>query len=260
MSNVANDYVKRIQSWVTRQLKTKELDIKCSMDQVRGFYLDSNLVVNPESPTAEEYNQVRELVLGSLFSQTVEDDQTNDHMNDQLAIEKIEEDNTTSLSEVLDQSDDQSDDQWDDQEITPVSELEEMLREGTKDAIIPTDNNQNQSSLEIQQYVLNVQEEVEKYFPEQKKEVYEAIIEYVENKAFSSANELKEALDQISQAQLDVFLKIADDHNKQQETNHRVFQERLTTISDIEEKKSLVKIEQRRQRLIEYKQRYGIPV
>jgi hypothetical protein len=254
MSKKATDYIKRIQSWVTRQLAKEELEVKCSMQDVREVYSDNSFVLDQENPTVEEYDSVRQEVLRRLIDNKEAQEMvsdlttvTNDPRDCEpygLAKETEEITFTPPLEEIINNS--------------LNYEIQESIEEDDTNKIVVTDNQSNDLSVPEQEYSLNVQEEVEKYFPQEKAEVHEAILSYVEDKVYRNAEDLQTTLKEINETQLAVFLKIADDHNKKQQQNYELFKQQLDTVQQAEEKKLFYTMEQRNKRLLSFKEKYGV--
>lgn len=235
MSEEINVQVKRIQAWVSRQLKVQSIESRCSMNDVRVVYLDDAIVINPEQPTPEEFIKVREMVLKNVMNF----DQSNQ------SVEAKEDSLIVTIDSVQDDLDD-----WNDDQNSEESSL----------TVQNESSNESTLSTELSNESINVLEKVQEQFPNETKEVVDVIVEYAESKAYSNAEELSQSLKDINDAELSVLLQIAKDRTDDRRRNFEIFQEHLNKVSEGDEKKLKLKIVQKKERLIQFKQRFNVQV
>ncbi|NER95074.1 MAG: hypothetical protein F6J86_14760 [Symploca sp. SIO1B1] len=192
-------FIKRIQSRVSRQ------GIKVTKDQVRAVY--SELVGNLEAPTEEEIQSVTELLCS--HNQEVE--------NTQLAPQEVPQESIQeSPQETMLQAQPQA---------PQAQPQNSQLATTNQSAIQQATDDQSAITQEA------IKQAVEEQFGGQNVATKTAILNYVAQDTFSTAQELKASLTKLRNMRLDILMKLISDHNKSSDSDESLLKQALLTAT-----------------------------
>lgn len=174
-------FVKRIQTRLSRK------DVRVSKSQVREVY--SQIVVEPDSPTDEEVLFVVEQLEAQYLAPSYES-------SDDLA--------TTEENQPVQQEEPQP--------MTTVQAMTQPSNSSLATSQSATISQASKVDLGITQQ--QIQEAVEQQFGKENLETKQAILNYVAQDTFSTAQELQSALGKLRQMRLDILMKLITDHNQ----------------------------------------------
>jgi NaMN:DMB phosphoribosyltransferase len=171
-----------------------------SKSQVREVY--QSVVASPESPTDEEISAVIEQLESQYKAPSFEP-------NSELSV--------TEKSETIQQ-----------QEIEPMTPAQPTPQSSS--STLATSNPSTLShgstaNLSITQQ--QIQEAVEQQFGRENIETKTAILNYVAQDTFSTAQELQTALSKLRQMRLDILMKLISDHNSQSSSDEDLLKNAL---------------------------------
>ena len=187
-------FIKRLQTRASRK------GISVSKSQVREVY--TQVVVEPEAPTDEE--------ILSVIEQLEKQYQAPSHESEnQLA--------TTEESALIQQ-----------QETEPMTPAQPTAQPSNSTLATSSRSSLSQTSsgnLSITQQ--QIQEAVEQQFGRENVETKTAILNYVAQDTFSTAQELQTALFKLRQMRLDILMKLINDHNNQSSSDEDLLKSAL---------------------------------
>jgi BRCT domain type II-containing protein len=175
-------FIKRLQTRATRK------GISVSKSQVREVY--TQVVVTPDSPTDEEILSVIEQLEKQYLAPSHEQE-------NQLA--------TTAESTPTPQQEPQ--------EMTPAQPTAQPSNSTLATSSRSSLSQASSANLSITQQ--EIQQAVEQQFGRENVETKTAILNYVAQDTFSTAQELQMALSKLRQMRLDILMKLIADHNSQ---------------------------------------------
>jgi hypothetical protein len=196
-------FIKRLQTRASRK------GISVSKSQVREVY--AQVVTTPDSPTDEEILSVIDQLEKQYLAPSHE------ASGDELIISKpqiteITPESNPELWETLQSPTEQPAPQQEPQQMTPAQPTaqpsDSTLATSSRSAI-PQASSGNLSL--TQQHI---QEAVEQQFGKENVETKTAILNYVAQDTFSTAQELQAALSKLRQMRLDILMKLIADHNQ----------------------------------------------
>ena len=196
-------FIKRLQTRASRK------GISVSKSQVREVY--TQVVVEPESPTDEEILSVIEQLEKQY--QAPSHEASGDELTiPQPQITEITPETNPEIWETLQPPTEQPTPQQEPQQMTPAqptaqpsnSTLTTSNRSGMTQA--------SSGNLSITQQ--QIQEAVEQQFGRENVETKTAILNYVAQDTFATAQELQTALSKLRQMRLDILMKLIADHNQ----------------------------------------------
>ncbi len=196
-------YIKRLQTRASRK------GISVSKSQVREVY--TQVVETPESPTDEEILSVIEQLEKQYLPPS------NEASGDKLTIPEPQITEITPQSnpedwETLQPPTEQPTPQQEPQQMTPAQPTAQpsnsTLATSSRSDIAQASNN----NLSVTQQ--QIQEAVEQKFGKENVETKTAILNYVAQDTFSTAQELQQALGKLRQMKLDILMKLIADHNQ----------------------------------------------
>ncbi|HEY9635211.1 MAG TPA: hypothetical protein V6D14_17550 [Coleofasciculaceae cyanobacterium] len=175
-------YIKRLQTRASRK------GISVSKSQVREVY--TQVVVEPESPTDEEILSVIEQLEEQYLAPSHEPE-------NQLA--------TTEESTPIQQH----------QEVEPMTPAQPTAQSSNSTLATSRSSVLSQSpSTDLGVTQQQIQQAVEEQFGKENLETKTAILNYVAQDTFSTAQELQTALSKLRQMRLDILMKLISDHNQ----------------------------------------------
>ncbi len=174
-------FIKRLQTRASRK------GISVSKSQVREVY--TQVVVEPESPTDEEILSVIEQLEKQYLAPSHEPD-------NQLA--------TTEDSAPIQQEEPQ--------QMTPAQPTAQPSNSTLATSSRSTLSQTSSGNLSVTQQ--QIQEAVEQEFGRENVETKTAILNYVAQDTFSTAQELQAALSKLRHTRLDILMKLIADHNQ----------------------------------------------
>lgn len=177
-------FVKRIQTRVSRK------GISVSKSQVREVY--TSVVVTPEAPSEEEMSAVIQKLEEQYLAPSHES------TTDLVPVEQVEQ--PASIQQ---------------EEAKQMTQAQPAAQPST--TTLATSHGSSQSltaqvNLSVSQQ--QIQEAVEQQFGKENVETKTAILNYVAQDTFSTAQELQTALGKLRQMKLDILMKLIADHNK----------------------------------------------
>ncbi len=191
-------FIKRLQTRLSRK------DIRVSKSQVRDVY--TQVVFSPESPTDEEMVFVIEQLDAQFQAPSHE-------LTSDLS--------TTEQSASIPQQETEP--------MTPAQPTAQpsnfSLATSSHSAISQT------SSVNLSVTQQQIQEAVEQQFGKENVETKTAILNYVAQDTFSTAQELQTALAKLRQMRLDILMKLISDHNSQASTDEDLLKNALLTAT-----------------------------
>jgi hypothetical protein len=191
-------FIKRLQTRASRK------GISVSKSQVREVY--TQVVVEPESPTDEE-------ILSVI-----------DQLEKQYLVPSHESDNQLATTEQATPTP-----QEEPQEMTPAQPTAQP-----SNSTLATSNHSGMtqaSSANLSITQQQIQEAVEQQFGRENVETKTAILNYVAQDTFSTAQELQTALSKLRQMRLDILMKLIADHNSQSSSDEDLLKSALTQAS-----------------------------
>ena len=192
-------FIKRLQTRASRK------GISVSKSQVRDIY--TQVVVSPESPTDEEMVFVIEQLEAQYLAPSHEP-------TSELA--------TTEESASIQQHEEP-------QQITPAQPAQT-----SSSSTLATSNRSNltqASSANLGLTQQQIQEAVEQQFGKENVETKTAILNYVAQDTFATAQELQTALAKLRQMRLDILMKLINDHNQASGNDEDLLKNALLTAT-----------------------------
>jgi hypothetical protein len=196
-------FIKRLQTRASRK------GISVSKSQVREVY--TQVVVTPDSPTDEEILSVIEQLEKQY--QAPSHEASGDELTiPQPQITEITPESNPEIWETLKPPTEQPTPQQEPQQMTPAQPTAQpsnsILATSNQSGMTPTSS----GNLSITQQ--QIQEAVEQQFGRENVETKTAILNYVAQDTFSTAQELQTALSKLRQMRLDILMKLIADHNQ----------------------------------------------
>ena len=192
-------FIKRLQTRASRK------GISVSKSQVREVY--QSVVATPESPSEEEMSAVIQQLESQYQAPSFEPP-------NELA--------TTEESTPIQQH----------QETEPMTPAQPTAQPSNSTLATSSHSSMAQASsanLSITQQ--QIQEAVEQQFGRENVETKTAILNYVAQDTFSTAQELQTALSKLRQMRLDILMKLIADHNSQASTDEDLLKNALLTAT-----------------------------
>ena len=193
-------FIKRIQSRVSRQ------GIKVTKDQVRAVY--SERVANPDAPTEQEIQDVTEQLCSnasvkSLLGAPIQEEDT------QLAAKESPQETMLQAQPQAPQAQPQN----------------SQLATTNQSAIQQATDDQSAITQEA------IKQAVEEQFGGQNVATKTAILNYVAQDTFSTAQELQASLAKLRNMKLDILMKLVNDHNKSSDSDESLLKQALLTAT-----------------------------
>ena len=194
-------YIKRLQTRVSRK------GISVTKQQVREVYTE--VVSSPESPTEDEMASVIERLETQFQAPSYQAGTTDKQLTVVESSTPIEQEQSVTEQPSLTQ-------QEEPQEMTQPTPAQ-PAQELTESAL--TTSNRSSQSLTPQVNLgiteQQIQEAVEQQFGKENVETKTAILNYVAQDTFTTAQELQTTLGKLRQMKLDILMKLISDHNQQ---------------------------------------------
>jgi plasmid stability protein len=213
-------FIKRLQTRASRK------GISVSKSQVREVY--TQVVVEPESPTDEE--------ILSVIDQLEKQYQAPSHeaSGDELTIPQpqiteITPETNPEIRETLQPPTEQPTPQQEPQQMTPAQPTAQPSNSTLATSSRSTLSQASTSNLSVTQQ--QIQEAVEQQFGRENVETKTAILNYVAQDTFATAQELQTALSKLRQMRLDILMKLIADHNSQSSSDEDLLKSALTQAS-----------------------------
>jgi BRCT domain type II-containing protein len=191
-------FIKRLQTRASRK------GVSVSKSQVREVY--QSVVASPESPTDEEISAVIEQLESHYKAPSFEP-------NDELS--------ATEKSEAIQQQENEP--------MTPAQPTAQPSISTLATSNPSTLSHGSTANLSITQQ--QIQEAVEQQFGRENIETKTAILNYVAQDTFSTAQELQQALSKLRQMRLDILMKLINDHNSQSSSDEDLLKNALLTAT-----------------------------
>ena len=211
-------FIKRLQTRASRK------GISVSKSQVREVY--TQVVVDAETPTEEEIAFVIEQLEKQYQSPSYEDS-GDDLSIPQPQITEITPESNPEVWETLQPSTEQP---------TPTPQQEPQQMTPTQPTAQPSNSTLATSSRSILTQASSVnlsltqqeiQQAVEQQFGKENVETKTAILNYVAQDTFATAQELQAALSKLRQMRLDILMKLITDHNSQSSSDEDLLKSAL---------------------------------
>ena len=209
-------FIKRLQTRASRK------GISVSKSQVREVY--TQVVVTPESPTDEEILSVIEQ-LEAQYQAPSHEASGGDLTIPQPQITEITPENNPEVWETLQPPTEQPTPQQEPQEMTPAQPTAQPTDSTLATSSRSTLSQASSANLTITQQ--QIQEAVEQQFGRENVETKTAILNYVAQDTFSTAQELQTALAKLRQMRLDILMKLIADHNSQSSSDEDLLKSAL---------------------------------
>jgi BRCT domain type II-containing protein len=178
--------------------------VSVSKSQVREVY--QSVVASPESPTDEEISAVIE------------------QLESQYKAPSFEPNNELSATEKSAPIQQQEPEQ-----MTPIQPTAQSSSSTLATSNPSTLSHGSTANLSITQQ--QIQEAVEQQFGRENVETKTAILNYVAQDTFSTAQELQTALSKLRQMRLDILMKLISDHNSQSSSDEDLLKNALLTAT-----------------------------
>jgi len=215
-------FIKRLQTRANRK------GISVSKSQVREVY--QSVVASPESPSEEEMGVVIQKLEEQFQAPSYEVNSSD------LEIAKANTNENTPVSkpdiwETLQASTEQSTPtpQQEPQQMTPAQSAAQPSNSTLVTSSRSTLSQASSGNLGITQQ--QIQEAVEQQFGRENVETKTAILNYVAQDTFSTAQELQAALSKLRQMRLDILMKLIADHNSQASSDEDLLKNALLTAT-----------------------------
>lgn len=199
-------FIKRLQTRASRK------GISVSKSQVREVY--TQVVTAPECPSEEDMISVIER-LEEQFKAPAQEPESN-----QITVSE----STESIQQSA-----QFQQQEEPQEMTPA----QPAQQPTNSTLATSSGNgiQQASSGQLGLTQQQIQEAVEQQFGRENQETKQAILNYVAQDTFATAQELQKALSKLRQMKLDILMKLISDHNSQASSDEDLLKKALLTAT-----------------------------
>ena len=194
-------YIKRLQTRVSRK------GISVTKQQVREVYTE--VVSSPESPTEDEMASVIERLETQFQAPSYQAGTTDKQLTVVEPSTPVEQEQAITEQPSLSQ-------QEEPQEMTqptPAQPAQELTESALTTSSPSTLSHGSSINLGITQQ--QIQDAVEQQFGKENVETKTAILNYVAQDTFSTAQELQQALLSLRQMKLDILMKLISDHNKE---------------------------------------------
>jgi plasmid stability protein len=196
-------FIKRLQTRASRK------GISVSKSQVREVY--TQVVVEPESPTDEEILSVIDQLEKQYLAPSHE--ASGDELTiPQPQITEITPESNPEVWETLQPPTEQPIQQEEPQQMTPAQATAQPSNSTLATSSRSTLSQTSSGNLSVTQQ--QIQEAVEQQFGRENVETKTAILNYVAQDTFSTAQELQTALSKLRQMRLDILMKLIADHNQ----------------------------------------------
>jgi len=213
-------FIKRLQTRASRK------GISVSKSQVREVY--TQVVVTPDSPTDEEILSVIEQLEAQYKAPSYE--ASGDELTiPQPQITEITPESNPELWETLQPPTEQPTPQQEPQQMTPAQPTAQPLNSTLATSSRSDIAQASSGNLSITQQ--QIQEAVEQQFGRENVETKTAILNYVAQDTFSTAQELQTALSKLRQMKLDILMKLIADHNSQSSSDEDLLKNALLTAT-----------------------------
>jgi hypothetical protein len=191
-------FIKRLQTRASRK------GVNVSKSQVREVY--QSVVASPESPTDEEISAVIEQLESQYKAPSFE-------LNSEMS--------TTEKPETIQQQETE--------QMTPAQPTAQSSSSTLAMSSPSTLSHGSTANLSLTQQ--QIQEAVEQQFGRENIEIKTAILNYVAQDTFATAQELQQALSKLRQMRLDILMKLIDDHNSQSSSDEDLLKNALLTAT-----------------------------
>jgi len=196
-------FIKRLQTRASRK------GISVSKSQVREVY--TQVVVEPESPTDEEILSVIDQLEKQYLAPSHE--ASGDELTiSQPQITEITPESNPEVWETLQPPTEQPIQQEEPQQMPPAQATAQPSNSTLATSSRSTLSQTSSGNLSVTQQ--QIQEAVEQQFGRENVETKTAILNYVAQDTFSTAQELQTALSKLRQMRLDILMKLIADHNQ----------------------------------------------
>jgi hypothetical protein len=213
-------FIKRLQTRASRK------GISVSKSQVREVY--TQVVVTPDSPTDEEILSVIDQLEKQYLAPSHQ--ASGDELTiPQPQITEITPESNPEIWETLQPPTEQPTPQQEPQEMTPAQPTAKPSNSTLATSSRSDIAQASSSNLSITQQ--EIQQAVEQQFGRENVETKTAILNYVAQDTFSTAQELQTALSKLRQMKLDILMKLIADHNSQSSSDEDLLKNALLTAT-----------------------------
>ena len=213
-------FIKRLQTRASRK------GISVSKSQVREVY--TQVVVEPESPTDEEILSVIDQLEKQYLAPSHQ--ASGDELTiPQPQITEITPESNPEIWETLQPPTEQPTPQQEPQQMTPAQPTAQP-----SNSTLATSSHSGMtqaSSVNLTVTQQEIQQAVEQQFGRENVETKTAILNYVAQDTFSTAQELQTALSKLRQMRLDILMKLIADHNQASGKDEDLLKSALTQAS-----------------------------
>jgi hypothetical protein len=204
-------FIKRLQTRASRK------GINVSKSQVREVY--QSVVATPESPSEQEMSAVIQKLEEQFQAPSYEAGSDLEVAKPQIT-ESVSENNQTEQLTATHQEE---------SKMTPAQSPAQpstsTLAKSTQGGL----SQPSSASLDITQQ--QIQEAVEQQFGKENVETKTAILNYVAQDTFATAQELQAALSKLRQMRLDILMKLIADHNQASSSDENLLKQALQTAT-----------------------------
>ena len=241
-------FIKRLQTRASRK------GISVSKSQVREVY--TQVVVTPEAPTDEEIVFVIEQLESQFKAPSYQADNQLT-FPEQQTIEITPESNP-DIWKTLQPPTEQPipSPQQEPQEMTPAQPIAQPSNSTLATSSRSTLSQASSGNLTITQQ--QIQEAVEQQFGRENVETKTAILNYVAQDTFATAQELQTALSKLRQMRLDILMKLIADHNSQSSSDENLLKSALLAATANRQGETEVFFAGFESRLLEMRAAFGI--
>jgi len=207
-------YIKRLQTRASRK------GISVSKSQVREVY--ESVVTTPEAPSEEE--------MSAVIQKLEEQYQAPSYERDGSALE-VTPQSTPDIWETSQPSTEQSKPTYQEEssQMTPVQATAQPSNTSLATSNQSAISQASSGNLGITQQ--QIQEAVEQQFGKENVETKTAILNYVAQDTFATAQELQTALGKVRQMRLDILMKLIADHNQASSTDEDLLKKALQSAT-----------------------------
>ncbi len=208
---MATDYIKTVQTRLTRK------GTRLSKSQIREIY--NQIVEAPLAPTEDELTAVMEQLEAQY--------QAPSH-------EPTADLTTTEESTAVQQQEEEF------QAMTPAQPPAQSTAQPSNSTLATSNRSSQSLTLEVCLGITQqqIQEAVEQQFGKENVETKQAILNYVAQDTFATAQELQAALSKLRQMRLDILMKLISDHNQASSSDENILKTALLQASASRQRES----------------------
>jgi hypothetical protein len=214
-------FIKRLQTRASRK------GINVSKSQVREVY--QSVVITPESPSDEEMSAVIQKLEAQYQAPSHQPTASDLEIAKPQITEITPESNPDIWKTLQPPTEQPSPQQEEPQQMTPAQAIAQPSNSTLATSSRSGQSLTSQVNLGVTQQ--QIQEAVEQQFGKENMETKQAILNYVAQDTFSTAQELQAALSKLRQMRLDILMKLIADHNKASSSDESLLKSALLQAS-----------------------------